>query len=121
MATRTRSRLSVVFLFGDQMTKSNRIQFGIGRLMVVTTLVAFCMAISIRFDSPTVAQGIFAVYLMFVAGWVVVRGPSVFASLVEVNNKLRQIRGRRVELEQELHQRRRAHESKESPDGSNEQ
>ncbi len=103
------------------MTKSNRIQFGIGRLMVVTTLVAFCMAISIRFDSPTVAQGIFAVYLMFVAGWVVVRGPSVFASLVEVNNKLRQIRGRRIELEQELHQRRRAHESKESPDGSSEQ
>ena len=46
------------------MTKSNPIQFGIGRLMVVTTLVAFCMAISIRFDSPTVAQGFFAVYLM---------------------------------------------------------
>ena len=102
------------------MTKSNRIQFGIGRLMVVTTLVAFCMAISIRFHSPTVAQGFLAVYLMFVARWAVVRGPTLFASLVYVNKKLRQIRGRRVELEQELHQRWRAHECKVSPDSSSE-
>lgn len=88
--------------------------------MVVTTLVAFCMAISIRFHSPTVAQGIFAVYLMFVAGWAVVRGPRIFADLVEVNNKLRQVKVQRAELERELNQRRRAHESKESLDSSSE-
>ena len=102
------------------MPQGNRIQFGIARLMVLTTLVAFCMAIAVRLNSPTIAQGIFAVYLMFVAGWAVVRGPSVFANLVDVNNKLRQIRGRRVELEQELRQRRRVYESKESADGSSE-
>ena len=102
------------------MTKCNRIQFGIGRLMVVTTLVAFCMAISIRFHSPTVAQGIFAVYLMFVAGWADVRGPSIFAGLVEVNDKLRQVKVQREELEREIHQRRRAHEAQESLDSSSE-
>lgn len=102
------------------MTTSNRIQFGIGRLMVLTTLVAVCMAISVRFHSPTVAQGIFAVYLIFVAGWAVVRGPTLFADLVVVNKKLRQVKAQRAELERELHQRRRAHYSKESIDSSSE-
>ncbi len=100
------------------MPGSNRIQFGIGRLMVFTTLVAFSMAISIRFHSPTVAQGIFAAYLVFVAGWAVVRGPSIFAGLVDVNNKLRQLKVRRAELERELQQIRHTHECKESFDNS---
>jgi len=109
-----------VFQIGNQMTKNNHVQFGIGRLMVLTSVVAFSMAISIRFHSPTVAQGIFAVYLMFVAGWAVVRGPSILAGLVDVNNKLRQVKVQRAELERELRQRRRAHETKESLDSSSE-
>ncbi len=88
------------------MTESVGFKFGIGRLMVLTSVVAIAMTISIRFHAPILSQGLFAIYLVSLAGWAVVRGPAVVADLREIKVKRRKIQERRLELESELRHRK---------------
>ena len=83
-----------------------RVQFGIGRLMVMTAAVAVIMTISIRINAPLIAQGLLAGYLFFFAIWAIVRGPSVLADLGYLNRRRRQLKQQREDLERELKQAR---------------
>lgn len=93
------------------MTENVGFKFGIGRLMVLTSVVAIAMTISIRFHAPVLSQGLFAIYLITLAGWVVIRGPTVIADLREVNVKRRKLQERRLELEREFRHRKTADSS----------
>ena len=84
------------------MTHSDRFQFGIGRLMVLTSIVALVMTVSIRISAPIIAQALFACYAIFMAGWAVMRGPKIVAELIEVNGKRKQVAQRREELMREF-------------------
>lgn len=84
--------------------------------MILTSIVAIVMSISIRINAPRLTQGLFAGYLAFLAGWGIVRGPRVLSGLVAVNNKRRKLRERRAELEREFSQLRRSRESTKSID-----
>ena len=88
------------------MSESVGFKFGIGRLMVLTSVVAIAMTISIRFHASILSQGLFAVYLVTLAGWAVIRGPTVVADLKEINSKRRKLQERRLELERDLRNRK---------------
>ena len=92
------------------MVKTSQFQFGIGRLIVLTSAVAVVMAISVRLDAPQFAQWVFAGYLVFFVGWVVMRGPNMYAKLVEARGQRRQLKRRRSELETEAAELRRCNE-----------
>jgi hypothetical protein len=92
---------------GDGDAKRPRGQFGIGRLMVLTTVVAVIMTIAVRINAPQVAQGLLVGYLLFFAFWAVIRGPSIYADLTDINKRRRQIKQRRSDLERELEVRKK--------------
>ncbi len=81
-------------------------QFGIGRLMVLTAVVAVIMTIAVRLNAPKIMQGLLVGYLFFFAIWAVIRGPSVYADLVDVSAKRRRILRKRRDLERELDARK---------------
>ena len=85
---------------------SARFQFGIGRLMVLTSVVAIAMTIAVRINAPRLVQGLFAVYLVSLAGWTVMRGPTVVSGLRSIHFKRRELQERRAELERQLRQRK---------------
>ena len=84
------------------MIKNDRFQYGIGRLIVLTSVVAIAMTISVRINVPRLTQGLFAVYLALLAGWAVMRGPTVVSGLMAVNVKRRKLLEHRAKLEREL-------------------
>ncbi len=79
-----------------------RFQFGIARLIILTTVIAVVIAISIRIDAPKLTQGIVAAYFLFVVVWVVMRGPTVAAGLTDVYRRRGKLKDRRAELEREV-------------------
>jgi hypothetical protein len=83
------------------MAKDSHFQFGIGRLIILTSAVAVVMAVSIRLDAPQFAQWCFAGYLAFFVGWAVMRGPEMYAKLCVAREKRRKLKQRRGELESE--------------------
>jgi hypothetical protein len=98
-------------------SKKTRMQFGIGRLMVLTATVAVIMTIAVRINAPKIAQGLLVGYLFFIAIWAVVRGPGVVSGLADVNQRRRQLKRRRIDLEREMQQRIHCRESKPTEDG----
>jgi hypothetical protein len=89
------------------MAKTSQFQFGIGRLIILTSAVAVVMAVSIRLDVPQVAQWMFAGYLAFFVGWAVMRGPDMYANLCVAREKRRKLKQHRSELESEAAKLRR--------------
>jgi len=81
------------------MAKTSHFQFGIGRLIILTSAVAVVMAVSIRLDVPRLAQWVFAGYLAFFVGWAVMRGPNMYAKLRDARAKRRMLKQRRGELD----------------------
>ncbi len=80
----------------------NQFQFGIGRLLVLTTVVAIVIAISSRLNGSRLIQGLIVIYLVFFFGWIVMRGPNVIAGLVGFYKKRHRLKSRRKELETEI-------------------
>lgn len=101
------------------MVKNTQFQFGIRRLIILTSAVAVVMAVSVRLDAPQVAQWAFASYLAFFVGWAVMRGPNMYADFVETRARRRQLMQRRSELESEAAELRRASELAKSVEESN--
>ena len=89
------------------MAKTSHFQFGIGRLLVLTTAVAVVMAVSIRLDVPQFAQWCFSGYLVFFVVWGVMRGPDMYAKLRVAREQRRMLKQRRNELESEAAELRR--------------
>ena len=89
------------------MAKISHLQFGIGRLIILTSAVAVVMAVSIRLDVPQFAQLCFAGYLVFFVGWSVMRGPDMYAKLRDARDRRRILNQRRSELESEAAELRR--------------
>ncbi|MEO8495930.1 MAG: hypothetical protein ABI614_12720 [Planctomycetota bacterium] len=89
------------------MAKTTHFQFGIGRLIVLTSAVAVVMAVSIRIDAPQFAQWVFAAYFAMLVGWAVMRGPSVYAKIIEARSRRREVQQRRNELESEASELRK--------------
>ena len=74
--------------------------------MVLTSVVAIAMTIAIRIDAPRLMQAFFAIYLVLLAGWTVMRGPTVVSGLITINAKRRNLLERRAELERQLRHRK---------------
>lgn len=87
--------------------KSKRFQFGIGRLIILTSAVAVVMAVSIRLNAPQFAQWCFAGYLVFFVVWAVMRGPDLYAKIRDIRDRRRMLKQRRGELESEATELRR--------------
>ncbi|HUG67591.1 MAG TPA: hypothetical protein VMM76_07560 [Pirellulaceae bacterium] len=83
------------------MAKNIQFQFGIRRLIILTSAVAVVMAVSVRLDAPQVAQWAFAAYLALFVGWAVMRGPNMYAKFIEARARRHQLMQRRSELESE--------------------
>ena len=82
------------------MAKTSHYQFGIGRLIILTTAVAVVMAVSIRLDVPQLAQWCFAGYLAFFVVWSVMRGPNMYAKLAEIRGQQRTVKRHRGIVEE---------------------
>ncbi len=89
------------------MVKTSHFQFGTGRLIILTSAVAVVMAVSIRLDVPQFTQLVFAGYLAFFVGWLVMRGPNMYAKLAEARGERRTLKQRRSELQSEAAELRR--------------
>jgi hypothetical protein len=81
------------------MARTSHFQFGIGRLIILTSAVAVVMAVSMRIDASQFAQWILTGYLMFFVGWTVMRGPDMYAKIRETREQRRKLKQRRHELE----------------------
>ena len=92
--------------------KNVRFQFGIFRMIVLTTATALVLAVSIRIDAHRITQGIAGAYLLAVVYWLIMRGPIVFGRLADTYKRRGSIRVRRLELEREIQLKRQAYESR---------
>ncbi len=101
------------------MAKSSHFQFGIGRLIILTSAVAVVMAVSIRIDAPQFAQWVFAAYLLMFVGWAVMRGPSVYANVAEARDRNHKLMDRRSELDAEASELRKLSRVAETADQDN--
>lgn len=101
------------------MANTSHFQFGIGRLIVLTSAVAVVMAVSIRIDAPQIAQWVFAAYFAVLVGWAVMRGPIAYAKIIEARNRRREVEQRRNELETEASEWRKNSKTAESVDEIN--
>ena len=88
--------------------KSKRFQFGIRRLIALTTAVAVVMAICVRIDASQFVKWVFAGYLTVFVAWAVMRGPNVFDKLREVREQRRKVEQSRDELKSEAGELRQA-------------
>ncbi|MCA9146866.1 MAG: hypothetical protein H6821_05650 [Planctomycetaceae bacterium] len=89
------------------MAKTSQFQFGISRLIILTSAVAVVMAVSIRLNVPQFAQWMLAGYLAFFVGWAVMRGPNMYAKLCVAREKRQVLKQHRSELESEAAKLRR--------------
>ena len=87
--------------------KKSHFQFGIGRLIILTSTVAVVMAVSVQLDAPQFARWVFAGYFAFFIGWAVMRGPNIYAKMVEARDRRHKLKQRRSELESEAAELRR--------------
>jgi hypothetical protein len=78
---------------------SGRYQFGIRRLLILTTAVALIVVISIRLAAPRLVQVVVAAYFVFLVGWMIMRLPSLYVKLAELCKRADQVAERRVTLE----------------------
>ena len=85
-------------------------QFGTGRLIALTTVVAVIMAITMRLNAPHVAQIVLGAYFTFFASWIVMRGPSIYANWFELRKRRQEIKDRRRKLEGEASELRRTND-----------
>ncbi len=90
------------------MAKTLHVQFGIGRLIILTSAVAVVMAVAIRLDVPQFAQWIFAGYLVFFVVWAVMRGPDMYAKILDARDRRRMLKQGRGDLESEAAELRRS-------------
>jgi hypothetical protein len=90
-----------------------RFQFTTRSMLYATTFVAVALGIlnwlDIPFSSPVV-QGFLGGYLTFVGLWAILRGPAVFTSYSELRKRRDALAAKRSALEQEVAERRAAHE-----------
>ena len=103
----------------EQMAKTSHFQFGIGRLITLTSAVAVVMAVSIKLDVPQFAQWMLAGYLAFFVGWAVMRGPDMYAKLRDARERRRKLKQRRRELESEAAELRRTNKRAEPSENEN--
>jgi len=103
---------------GPQIVNTIRYQFSIRRLLILTSVVAVVMAVSIRLGASQVMQGLFAAYFVFLAGWAVMRGPNVYANLVAARRRRSKLKERRLALESQALDRGRTGEIAKAGDDS---
>ena len=98
--------------------RPGRFQFGIRRLFVLTFAVAVVVMISKSVFLPRFAQGLIAIYLLCLVGWAVMRGPTVYADLLELHRLRCKIKERRHKLEGEALKMKRLSRGAKSVDDS---
>jgi hypothetical protein len=86
-------------------------QFSILRLLMAMTSVAVVLAMARNVSITPLGQVIVGVYFGFIAGWIVLRWPVIYVSLMEVRRRRHAILKQRKTMEQEIAQRRRQTES----------
>lgn len=83
-----------------------RLQFGVGQLLWLTTVVALVAALAATFQATATAKGLLAGYLGVIAVWLVLRGPAVAAGLRDVRRRRRALDERRRAMLAEALKRR---------------
>jgi predicted membrane chloride channel (bestrophin family) len=81
---------------------SSTFQFGIGRLLVLMTVVAGISALSVRIAGPSLFQSVVAMYFIMLAIWIVMRVPSLYDKFRELRKRSHQIAEHRLALERDL-------------------
>lgn len=80
-------------------------QFGILRLLILTTAVAMIIAVSTRIAAPFLFQAVLAAYLLFFVCWIIMRAPNMVRNLSELRQRRRQQQRHRIELESDVRNR----------------
>ena len=83
----------------DTVNKPVRFQFGIRRLLILTTVAAVVSAWAAHHNAPVFLQAVLAAYLMIFTGWVIMRVPSIWDKHSALRERWRQVKQRRIELE----------------------
>ena len=94
-----------------------RIQFNVGQLLVITTVVAIIAAIIGRLELPPVLGRVLLwSYLILLGAWLVFRGPAVITGLSDVQRRRRELANRRISLLLEIQAKREARQSQSAAD-----
>jgi ABC-type transport system involved in cytochrome bd biosynthesis fused ATPase/permease subunit len=75
-----------------------RYQFGILRLIVLTTATAAVLALVMRMHVPIALQLALACYFLLIVGWLIFRGPRVAQRLGQAASQRRRLQQEREEL-----------------------
>ncbi len=70
-------------------------------MLVLTTAVAGISALSVRIDVPWLFQSVVAAYFIFLAVWIIMRVPSLYARFWELRKRSHQIAEHRLTLERD--------------------
>jgi membrane protein YdbS with pleckstrin-like domain len=76
-------------------------QFGIRRMLVLTTAVAVIFALSARINVPWLVQSVVAGYFIFLSVWIIMRVPSLYRRFCELRKRSHQIAEHRLTLKRE--------------------
>jgi len=76
-----------------------RFQFGLGRILVLTTVSAVAAAIAASMEAPLVFQAIVAGYLILMATYIVLRLPAACRGIMRRTPQWERLRRRRSDLE----------------------
>ncbi len=81
--------------------RSDRFQFGIRRLLILTTAVGIIIAVVIRIDARNLFRPVVAAYLIFLVGWIIMRLPHVYARFSELRMRSRHVKKHRRDVERD--------------------
>ena len=76
------------------MMRLDRFQFGIRRLLILTTAVGLIIAVVIRIV-PDLFRPAVAAYF-FLASWIIMRSPYVYGRLSELRMQMRQVKPQNI-------------------------
>jgi hypothetical protein len=77
---------------------TGRFQFGIARLLVLTTACAAIAALVMAIRVPAPSRLIVATYLLLMTGWLILRGPHIAQRLAQASAQRRRIAQTREEM-----------------------
>ena len=81
------------------MKRSERFQFGIRRLLILTTMVGLIIAVVIRIDALSLFRPVVAAYFIFLASWTIMRLPHVYGKFSDLRKRSRQVKKHRRDSE----------------------
>ena len=85
-----------------RLNNTTAFQFGVRRLLILTTTVAVIMAITIRQVMPALFRTVVAGYFVTFAFFVILRGPTVYRRLSSWRARLRELKTQRLDLQREV-------------------